>query len=502
MRYESTRGGIRSIPSVEAIIQGIAPDGGLFVPEEPVRFELSEIDSLAPLDYRQRALAILQCYLDDYNPADLSDCVHSAYTHEKFSTPEIAPLVSLTDSAHILELWHGPTCAFKDMALQILPHLLVKALRQTEETSEIVVLVATSGDTGKAALEGFRDVAGTRVIVFFPEHGVSQVQKLQMVTQEGNNVHAVAVGGANFDDAQNGVKAIFTNASYQDVLTRHGYKFSSANSINWGRLVPQIAYYFSAYADLLKADEIQLGDPINIVVPTGNFGNILAAWYAGNMGLPVGRLVCASNENNILTDFIHTGVYDRNRTFKKTMSPSMDILISSNLERLLFELTGHDPVPVSAWMSELKQDGLYHLDTGTKRRIDDRFWADFCSEAETLETIRTVYEQHGYVADTHTAVALNVYEKYLHTTGDHTPAVIASTASPFKFNASVARAIFGEARTVGKNEFELLDLLSQECGLPIPTGLHRLQEKPVRHKTVCAASEMKAEVSRILGIEE
>lgn len=501
MHYQSTRGGIQSIPSVQAIIQGIAPDGGLFVPEQHPLLALEEIAALVPQSYQERALSILGHYLDDYPPADLHECVYSAYTALKFGSSQIAPLVKLTDTAHILELWHGPTCAFKDMALQILPHLLVKALRQAGETSEIVVLVATSGDTGKAALEGFRDVAGTRVIVFFPEDGVSQVQRLQMVTQEGGNVHAVAVGGANFDDAQNGVKAIFTDPAYQARLLQHGYKFSSANSINWGRLAPQIAYYFSAYADLLKDDEIRAGEAVNMVVPTGNFGNILAAWYAQAMGLPVARLVCASNENNILTDFIRTGVYDRNRTFRKTMSPSMDILISSNLERLLFELAGRDPAPVVDWMGQLKREGVYRVDAGVREQIEAQFWADFCSEEETLATIRETYAHHGYVVDTHTAVALNVYGKYVQATGDTRKAVVASTASPFKFNASVARSIFGEARTAGQSEFALLELLSQECGLPIPEGLDRLQEKPVLHRAVVAAPQMQAEVSRILGID-
>jgi len=501
MRYQSTRGSVKSVTSIEAIIQGIAPDGGLFVPEQSVQFPLADISKLVPLNYRERALQILKLFLDDYPSTDLEECVNSAYHTGKFNSPDIAPLHKLHDTAYVLELWHGPTCAFKDMALQILPHFLVKALQKTGETSEIVVLVATSGDTGKAALEGFRDVAGTRVIVFFPDKGVSAVQKLQMVTQEGKNVHAIAVSGANFDDAQNGVKAIFTDVQYNRVIEQQGHKFSSANSINWGRLAPQIVYYFSAYADLIKNNEIKIDDRINIVVPTGNFGNILAAYYALTMGLPVHRLICASNDNNVLTDFIHTGIYNCKRDFKKTISPSMDILISSNLERLLFELAGQDSASINDWMGKLKKEGLYTVDGGTRQKIADLFWADFCTEKDTLETIQKTYRQYTYVADTHTAVALNVYEKYLKATGDVTPTVIASTASPFKFNESVAKAIFGEEKVGGKSEFELLDLLSQECRLPIPEGLDRLQEKAILHKTVCPVAEMKNQVSCILGIQ-
>ena len=443
-----------------------------------------------------------QVFLDDYSPEDLIACVNSAYDPQKFSSAEIAPLVKLNETAHILELWHGPTCAFKDMALQILPHLLVKALRQTGETSEVIILVATSGDTGKAALEGFKDVPGTKVIVFFPDKGVSEVQKMQMVTQEGRNVYSLAVSGANFDDAQNGVKAIFNDEEYREVIGGQGYKFSSANSINWGRLAPQIVYYFSAYADLLKAGEIKTGEKINIVVPTGNFGNILAAYYALTMGLPVNKLICASNDNNVLTDFIHSGTYDRKRTFKKTISPSMDILISSNLERLLFELSGHDPQPVREWMEQLKNEGTYSVNDTLKEKLSELFWADFCTEEDTLETISQVWKKRAYVADTHTAVALKVYEKYLQETGDSTKTVIASTASPFKFNLSVSRAVLGEKKVQGKSEFELLDILAQECDLPIPEGLDHLQDKTILHTGVCTAPGMKDHVSKILGIKQ
>ena len=499
MFYESTRGGLKSITSAQAIKRGIAPDGGLFVPEKPVKLTLDDIKKLTSCSYQERALAILQRYIDDYTADEISDCVNKAYTSEKFGCDEIAPVYKLNENLYILELWHGPTCAFKDMALQILPHLLVKAMRKTGETDEIVILVATSGDTGKAALEGFRDVDGTKIIVFFPNNGVSEVQKLQMVTQEGGNVHSIAVEG-NFDDAQNGVKAIFADAELGSAMGKRGFKFSSANSINWGRLVPQIVYYFSAYADLMKHGEITPGSPVNIVVPTGNFGNILAAYYALEMGLPVNKLICASNDNNVLTDFIKTGTYDRRREFKKTVSPSMDILISSNLERLLFEITGHDPEIVSGWMSELKEKGVYTVDPATHKVISRVFWGGYTDEAETLKTIECIYRDYGYLVDTHTAVGIDVYDKYVISTGDMTKTIVASTASPFKFNESVATAVFGEGPVSGKSEFELLEVLSRECSLPIPEGLKNLDSKPVRHKTVCSNAEMGNEVKKILGI--
>ncbi len=499
MLYESTRGGQKGLNSADVIKMGIAKDGGLFVPEKGINLSLEDIEKLTGMTYQERAMEVLRYFLDDYTAEELKDCVTQAYTSSKFDAPEIAPLRALNENIHILELWHGPTCAFKDMALQILPHFLIKAVGKTGESSEIVILVATSGDTGKAALEGFKDVKGTRIIVFFPQKGVSQVQKMQMVTQEGSNVYSIGVEG-NFDDTQNGVKAIFTDSELISVLEQNNIKFSSANSINWGRLVPQIVYYFSAYADLIKKGEINAGDAVNFVVPTGNFGNILAAYYASEMGLPVNRLICASNDNNVLTDFIKTGTYDRNREFKKTISPSMDILISSNLERLLYELTGHDSERINDWMSKLKKDGVYTIDAETKKKISKLFWAGYSTEAETLKTIELIYNEYGYVSDTHTAVGIDVYDKYVISTGDMTKAVIASTASPFKFNESVVKAIFGSETMSGKTEFELLEILSQKCGLNIPMGLKGLDKKDVRHNTVCAKSEMKDNVVKILGI--
>ncbi len=499
MFYESTRGGMKSVLSAEAIKRGIAPDGGLFVPETGFEFTLEEIGTLAGMNYRERAVFILKNFLDDYTLEEITDCVNKSYTSSKFDSDDIAPVYKLNDNVHILELWHGPTCAFKDMALQILPHLMVKAVRKTGEKNEIVILVATSGDTGKAALEGFRDVEGTRIVVFYPQNGVSEVQKMQMITQEGNNVNSIAVVG-NFDDAQSGVKEIFTDEPLSHKMEEKGFKFSSANSINWGRLVPQIVYYFSAYADMIKSGELSLGEKVNIVVPTGNFGNILAAYFAYEMGLPINKLICASNENNVLTEFIKTGVYNRNREFKKTISPSMDILISSNLERLLFKLSGHNSAAVEKWMDDLKNIGTYSIDSETMKKISKLFWADFTNENETLKTIECIYQDYGYVIDTHTAVGIDVYDKYVISTGDMTKTIVASTASPFKFNESVAKAILDKADVNGKTEFELLDILSAKCGIPIPDGLKSLDKKEIKHKRVCDKSEMKAQVEGILNL--
>lgn len=489
MKYESTRGNCPTISSAEAIKLGIAPDGGLFVPASPVTFNKEEIDGLIPLSYGRRATFILKKYLTDFTANELDDCVEAAYGGNKFDSPEIAPVKKLTRDTSVLELWHGPTCAFKDMALQILPRFLVKALDKTGEKSHIVILVATSGDTGKAALEGFADTPGTSIIVFFPEQGVSEVQKMQMVTQEGQNVHVVAVRG-NFDDAQSGVKQVFGDRTFTDHLNTKGFSLSSANSINWGRLVPQIVYYFSAYADIVKDGTIQAGEKINFVIPTGNFGNILAGFYARSMGLPVNRLICAANANNVLTDFIRTGTYDRNREFLKTLSPSMDILISSNLERLLYELTGRQADKINAWMSELKNKGVYTVDPETRDQVKALFWSDFTGDKDTLATIKQVWEQQNYLLDTHTAVAVKVLENYRQVTGDSTYTVVASTASPFKFSGSVAKALFGEKTLEGKSEFTLLEELSSYTGWPIPGGLRNLDQRPVLHQKVVGKNQI------------
>jgi len=500
MDYISTRGQTAPVSSAQAIATGIAPDGGLFVPGTLPRLGARDFSALATMDYRGTARDILGRFLTDFLPGEIATCVDAAYTATKFGSDEIAPLRALDADTDLLELWHGPTCAFKDMALQILPHLVVEALRKTGKRSELVILVATSGDTGKAALEGFRDVAGTRVVVFYPSGGVSEIQRLQMVTQEGRNVHAIGVDGGDFDDAQRGVKAIFGDSAFGARCAAKGFELSSANSINWGRLVPQICYYFWAYSRLVAAGRLAPGATVNVAVPTGNFGNILAAWYAREMGLPLARLVCASNENRVLADFFGSGVYDRNRALRKTMSPSMDIVVSSNLERLLFEVGGHESEPVRKWMESLSSEGRYEVDTATRARIDSAFWGAECGEAETLATIGEVWRSHRYVIDTHTAVAVNALAKYREATGDGTPAIVVSTASPFKFNGSVFEGIFGRQAVAGKSEFELQGLLSRDCGIPVPESLRGLRDKRVLHHGSCPPTGMAGAVAKALSL--
>jgi len=484
MKYQSTRNSKISVDSATAIKNGISPEGGLYVPQSLPAVSLDDIKKLSEMKYTKRASHILGMFLTDFTKEELDECALAAYSKEKFETENTAPLYHLTDTASILELWHGPTCAFKDMALQILPHLLTNSIRKTGEKSEVVILVATSGDTGKAALEGFKDVKGTKIQVFYPVDGVSQIQKLQMTTQEGKNVSVCAVKG-NFDDAQTGVKKIFTNEDYKKELAKRGYVLSSANSINWGRLAPQIVYYFSAYCDMYKSGKISLGDKINIVVPTGNFGNILAAFYAKMMGLPVNKLICASNSNNVLTDFIKTGTYNRIRNFHTTISPSMDILISSNLERLLYHLSSCDDKLISSYMKDLNEKGEYSVSGDILNKIKDNFVSDFCSEEDTKKTISDTFKKYNYVIDTHTAVAVNVYEKYLKETGDITPTVIASTANPFKFNEAVISALSPELDLSEKSEFDLLDILAKEGSIKIPPQLDELRTKTPRFNTVC-----------------
>ncbi|MDO4618957.1 MAG: threonine synthase [Clostridia bacterium] len=499
MQYKSTRDSSISISSAEAIKKGLSQEGGLFVPEMLPEISLDEISELKEKNYRQRAKVILSRFLTDFTDEELEGCINSAYTREKFGSDNIAPIYKLKDGEYILELWHGPTCAFKDMALQILPHLLTTSMKKTGEKDEVVILVATSGDTGKAALEGFRDVSGTRIVVFYPNNGVSEIQKLQMITQEGDNVGVAAVCG-NFDDAQSGVKRIFTDEGYKEVLLHNNFKLSSANSINWGRLVPQIVYYFSAYADLLSGGEISLGDKINIVVPTGNFGNILAAYYAYKMGLPVNKFICASNKNNVLTDFINTGVYNKNRDFHTTISPSMDILISSNLERFLYDLSGQDDKTLALWMKELNEKGSYEVTEDVKAKIKAIFAGGCADDEETMAAIKKCSEEHGYVMDTHTAVAKSVYDSYKAQTGDQTKTVIASTASPFKFNQSVLIALSGHGAVAGKDEFSLLSELSEVSGMDIPKSLAELQNKPKLFNLVCEKEQMLQVVSDFLQI--
>ncbi|RPF49817.1 L-threonine synthase [Thermodesulfitimonas autotrophica] len=499
MYYESTRGEAPRVTAAAAIVQGIAPDGGLYVPAEFPAVALPEIAAFPGLSYQERAARIITPFLENFTPAEIRACIGAAYNTRKFAHPAIAPLKSLGDGSYILELWHGPTYAFKDMALQLMPHLLVLSRRKTGNAAESVILVATSGDTGKAALEGFRDVPGTRIIVFFPAEGVSEMQKRQMVTQEGNNTYVVGVAG-NFDDAQSGVKEIFTDPEMRARLKAAGFEFSSANSINWGRLLPQIVYYFSAYADLLAIGGVKSGEPVNFVVPTGNFGNILAGFYARLMGLPVKRLVLAANANNVLTDFVRTGIYDRRRPFYKTISPSMDILISSNLERLLYALTGRDAAAVRNWMGELKERGVYRVPEAVAAQVREIFWSDWADDATALATIKETFRRYGYLLDPHTAVAVAVYARYRATTEDGTPSIILSTASPFKFNRDVACAVIGEEAAARHDEFALLEILARETGWPVPEGLRTLAGKPVRHRRVVQREEMKKVVAEILGI--
>lgn len=487
--YLSTRGQVERMTSAQAIAQGIAPDGGLFVPEAIPCVDETFIATLCSLCYQDRAAAILQLFLTDYTEAELKSCVAGAYGSGKFSSPAVAPVVKVGEQTVALELWHGPTSAFKDMALQLLPRLLSCALKKIGEQAQIVILVATSGDTGKAALEGFKDVEQTQVMVFYPEEGVSQIQRLQMVTQEGENLKVFAVKG-NFDDAQTGVKRIFSDQAFNAEIANDGFKLSSANSINWGRLVPQIVYYFSAYADLVRDQQITQGDKVNFVVPTGNFGNILAGYYAKQMGLPINKLICASNSNNVLTDFLTTGVYSRNRPFYKTYSPSMDILISSNLERLLYHITKQDSKQISQWMEKLNTTGEYHIGDEYLAAIKELFPAGWVDDVQTAATIDRVHKEYGYALDPHTAVAWQVAENYRHQTGDTTLNIIVSTASPFKFNQTVLNALAGADSVKDKSEFAVLNQLSQIIDRPVPPALAELEHKAIRHTAVCGKQDM------------
>ena len=497
MFYNSTRNSKVKVTSAEAITQGISVDGGLFVPETIPELSLDEIKAVGDMKYADRAAYIFAKYLTDFTEAEIHHCTDNAYSTKNFETESIAELAHLFDGTYMLELWHGPTCAFKDMALQILPYFLTTSAKKINLDKKIVILVATSGDTGKAALEGFKDVEGTSILVFYPEDGVSPMQKRQMKTQEGSNVGVCAIKG-NFDDCQNGVKAIFTNEEVKQQLADNGIVFSSANSINWGRLVPQVVYYVSAYAELVKDGEIALGDKINIVVPTGNFGNILAAYYAKHMGVPVNKLICASNVNNVLTDFINTGVYDRNRKFYATVSPSMDILISSNLERLLYLLTGRDDAVIREWFGKLASEGKYEVSADVKAKLQEEFCGGFCDDEQTKATIHAIYEKYGYTCDTHTAVAVKVYNDYREATGDTTKTVIASTASPYKFSAAVLEALEGKASDI--DEYAKVDSIAELSKLDIPAALADLKNKPERFSDVIDKADQKNYVLKALGL--
>ena len=497
MYYKSTRNSNVKITSAEAIVQGISKDGGLFVPSEIPQITMDEIVTLGDMSYAERAAYIFAKYLTDFTDVEIRYCTDNAYNSKNFATNNIAEISHLFDGAYVLELWHGPTCAFKDMALQILPYLLTTSAKKINMDKKIVILVATSGDTGKAALEGFSDVTGTQIMVFYPEDGVSPMQKRQMTTQDGSNVAVCALKG-NFDDCQTGVKRIFGDEEIKEMLDKNGMMFSSANSINWGRLAPQIIYYISAYATLVKDGEVNVGDKINIVVPTGNFGNILAAYYAKHMGLPVNKLVCASNSNKVLTDFINTGIYDRNRDFVTTISPSMDILISSNLERLLYIMCGQNDVLIREWFGKLASEGKYEVSDDIKAKLKDEFAAGFCTDDETKNTIKDIFDKYSYTLDTHTAVAVKVYEDYKAVTGDNTKTVIASTASPYKFSASVLEAIEGKKSEL--DEYDMIDKLSELSGYEIPASLASLRIKPVRFSNVISRDEQKDYVLKELAL--
>ena len=496
MLYNSTRNNQAEVSAAQAIVQGISKEGGLFVPESFPQVAMEDLVAISSKGYVERAEFILGKFLTDFTPEELHHWVSNAYRADKFSSDSTAELVHIYSGRYMLELWHGPTCAFKDMALQLLPYLLTTSAKKVLSDKEIAILVATSGDTGKAALEGFKDVEGTKMLVFYPEDGVSNIQKKQMVTQEGNNLEVCAIKG-NFDDAQTGVKQIFTDKALAEKLAEHNIVFSSANSINWGRLVPQIVYYFSAYCDLLKNEQIQPGEAINVVVPTGNFGNILSAYYAKKMGLPVQKFICASNENNVLTDFIATGIYDRNRPFHTTISPSMDILISSNLERLIYDMYDRDDKAVSALFDQLAKDGRYEVSDAVKAKIQQEFYGGCCDDEQTKQTIQHVFEKYSYLCDTHTAVAVKVYEDYREKTGDTTKTVIASTASPYKFTNSVLAAIGGDTTV---DDFTQIEELSKLSNTEAPIQLASLKEKPVRFTQSIEKLEMEATVLKALGL--
>ena len=494
MFYTSTRGKM-DLLSAQTIARGIASDGGLFVPQEFPKVTPDFFSRLASMDYRERAFEVLRLYLTDFTENEIKDCVKGAY-EGTFEENEPAPLKEVKKGMFLLELWHGPTCAFKDLALQLLPYLLTVSAKKTDPGRTKVILVATSGDTGKAALDGFADVPGTKIIVFYPIDGVSAMQKLQMQTQTGDNVAVCGIEG-NFDDAQSGVKAIFADEEMKNFLAEKKMDFSSANSINFGRLVPQIVYYISAYCDLLKEGKIQNGDKVNICVPTGNFGNILAAYYAAQMGMPVNKFICASNKNNVLTDFIKTGTYDRNRTFFTTTSPSMDILISSNLERLLYHLYNGDANEIASLMEALKKDGKYSIKGDVLAALQKDFAAGCCNDKEVTETISNLFKEEKYLCDTHTAVAVKVYEDYKKETQDDTPTIIASTASPYKFAPAVLEGV--ASGDLPEDEFAMTEKLFELTFLPIPPPIATLRGKTILHPSAVEKSAMREVIKDFLS---
>ena len=492
--YKSTRNSDKTVTASQAILKGLADDGGLFVPVSVPKLDVT-MDELKDMSYQETAYAVMKQFFTDFTEEELKHCINSAYD-SKFDTEVIAPLVKVGDTYH-LELFHGATIAFKDMALSILPYLMTTSAKKNHVKNEIVILTATSGDTGKAALAGFADVPGTKIIVFYPKHGVSPIQEKQMVTQRGDNTYVIGIEG-NFDDAQTGVKKMFSDVALAQEMNEAGYQFSSANSINIGRLVPQVVYYVYSYAALLARGEISEGEQINVVVPTGNFGNILAASYAKEMGIPIAKLICASNENKVLFDFFTTGCYDRNRDFILTSSPSMDILISSNLERLIYQTAGRDAEKNREFMKELNTDGVYTITEEMKEQMKD-FYGNYATEEETAQTIKEVYDKTGYIIDTHTAVAAAVYKKYEKETDDKTKTVIASTASPYKFTRSVMNAI--DPSYDSKTDFELIDELEKLSGVKVPQAIEDIRSAAVLHDTVCETADMCKEVKKILKIK-
>lgn len=491
--YRSTRSEGKTVTASQAILKGLAEDGGLFVPTSIPSLDKSFVD-IAKMNYQETAYEVMKKFFTDFTEEELKNCITKAYD-DKFDTKEIAPLVE-KDGTYYLELFHGATIAFKDMALSILPHLLTTSAKKNHITNEIVILTATSGDTGKAALAGFADVEGTSIIVFYPKNGVSRIQERQMVTQKGKNTKVVGITG-NFDDAQSGVKAMFNNKELAKTMAEKGYQFSSANSINIGRLVPQVVYYVYSYTRLLGQGVVQEGEPVNFVVPTGNFGNILAAYYAKNMGVPVGKLICASNENKVLFDFFETGVYDKNRDFILTTSPSMDILISSNLERLIFKIAGENAKATADMMNSLATNGKYEVTDEMKAQLKD-FVGGWASEEECAAEIKRIYDKTGYVMDTHTAVASAVYHAYKEKTGDTAKTIIASTASPYKFGTSVMGAI--DEKYKGMDDFALIDELEKVSGTKVPKAVEEIRSAPVLHDTVCETEDMQKTVEGILGL--
>ena len=492
--YRSTRDDSVKVTASQAILKGLAADGGLYVPEQIPALDKS-FEELSKMSYQEVAYEVMKLMLDDFTEEELKNCINKAYD-SKFDTKVIAPLVK-ADGAYYLELFHGSTIAFKDMALSILPHLLITSAKKNNVKNEIVILTATSGDTGKAALAGFADVKGTKIIVFYPKHGVSPIQEKQMVTQKGDNTSVVAIHG-NFDNAQSGVKAMFENKELEKELNEAGYQFSSANSINIGRLVPQVVYYVYAYAKLLQNEEIAEDEEINVVVPTGNFGNILAAYYAKNMGIPIAKLICASNENKVLYDFFQTGTYDRNREFVLTTSPSMDILISSNLERLIYKISGEDARKDTDLMTELKTKGSYAITGEMKANLAD-FAAGYATEEQVAKTIHDIYEDTGYVMDTHTAVAATVYKAYREDSKDDRKTVIASTASPYKFAGSVMSAI--DSKYKGQDDFKLIEELQKVSGTELPNAIKEIMNAEIRHNTECDVDQMEQTVKNILSVK-